>query len=49
MHADPFGEAIWNTEIIVEPLGKEMKKLVSKYANAVNRICPINEQPAPDH
>ena len=43
------GQAVFEVECAVEPIGKEVKERDAADAQFVNVIGPINEQAAPDH
>ena len=49
MQLHTLGKPLGDAEKIVKTLRKELEKLVAKEAYAVNRVCPIDEQSAPDH
>ena len=49
MNLQPLGEAIGNAEKFVEPRRKELEKLIIADPDRIDRICPIDQHPAPDH
>jgi hypothetical protein len=49
MDLQAVGEPLRNAEKVEKSLRKKPEKLVAENPDAVNRICPIYKQSAPDH